>query len=251
MNNNKNNWWETFFTDLILDFQRQLSADKDTSNEVDFIVRTLELLPKARVLDVPCGHGRHSIELAMRGYGVTGVDITDSCIKDTQTTAAQRQLEINLERRDMRDLPWKDEFDGAFCFWGSFGYFDDRGNLNFLDAVFRTLRPGARFLLDTHIAETLFPTLFQERSWTRVGDILVLEERHYDYLHGITNTSFTLIQNGHLEKKSSSIRLYTYRELCQMLERVGFHIDSTYGTVAGKMFKLGSPRLYLVSKKVH
>ena len=76
----------------------------------------------------------------------------------------------------------KSEYDiPAFCFWGSFGYFDEDGNADFLKAISGVLKPGAKFLLDTHITETLLPKLFQERGWKRVGSALVLEERHYDH----------------------------------------------------------------------
>jgi O-methyltransferase involved in polyketide biosynthesis len=152
------------------------------------------------------------------------------------------------EHRDMRDLPWKGEFDGAFCFGGSFGYFDEEGNAEFLKAVARSLKPGARFLVDTHVAETLLP-VFRERDWQRMEDTLVITETHYDHVQGRVETEWTFVREGEMAKRPSSIRVYTYRELCQLLEEVGLTDCEGYGSLNGEPFGLGSRRLYLRAAK--
>lgn len=103
--------------------------------------------------------------------------------------------------------------------------------------------------LDTHITETLLSKLLQERGWKRVGSALVLEERHYDHVCSRTDTKWTLVQDGKMFEKSTSIRLYTYRELCQLLEQLGFASFKGYGSLSEEPFQLGSPRLYLVATK--
>jgi cyclopropane fatty-acyl-phospholipid synthase-like methyltransferase len=143
-------WWQTFFAGHWLDVQRVFKAERTTA-EADFIERVLKLQPGAAVLDVPCGEGRLSVELASRGYRLTGVDITEALLADARRTAAERRLDVAWHRRDMRDLPWREDFDGAYCFWGSFGYFDDEGNRAFLEAVARALKPGGRFLMDRRL----------------------------------------------------------------------------------------------------
>lgn len=242
-------WWEGFFSYLWLNVQRDSKGGEQTRLEADFIQNVLQLGPRSKVLDVPCGNGRHSIELATRGYRVTGVDITQDFLDDAQSKAAEQKLEIAWERRDMRELPWQGEFDGAFCFWGSFGYFDDNGNADFLRAVCGVLKAGARLLLDTHVTETLLPKLFHERGWKQVGDTIVLEDREYDHVLGRTNTEWILLRDGEVFKKSTSIRLYSYRELCTLLKHNGFADFEGYGSLNSDAFKLGSPRLYLVATK--
>jgi SAM-dependent methyltransferase len=246
---NQEEWWKDFFSDLWLDVQKLFKTDEETYAEVRFIERALHLAPWSRILDVPCGAGRHSIELAKQGHHVTGVDITRPLLDDARREAKKQSVEVRWDERDMRDLPWKGEFDGAFCFWGSFGYFDDEGNANFLDCVSSALKPGGRFLLDTHVAETLLPKLVDQRGWRRVGSTMVLEEKHYDHICARTTTEWTLIQNGRMFKKSSYIRLYTFAELSKLLERYGFADFEAYGSLDSEPFGLGSPRLYLVSTK--
>lgn len=241
-------WWESYFSGLFLDVLRQGKTEGQTGAEADFIQKVLRLSPRAKILDVPCGNGRLSLELASRGYQVTGVDITLPLLNDARRKAAKQQLEVVWEHRDMRDLPWQEEFDDAFCFWGSFGYFDEIGNRGFLQAVARALQPGARFLLDIHIAESLLPR-FQGRDWQRVGDILMFQERCYDHLHSRVDVEMTLVKSGRTTKRASSVRIYTYRQLCQLFEEVGFAICEGYGSLNRESFKFGSQRLYLVAEK--
>lgn len=240
-------WWEMFFSGLWLDVQRVFKVSQ-TASEADFVERVLKLPPGGAVLDVPCGEGRLSLELASRGYRATGVDITKAVLEDARRVAAERRLDVAWQRRDMRDLPWQEAFDGAYCFWGSFGYFDDEGNKAFLTAVARTLKPGGRFLIDMrNVAESLLPG-FQERDWWPVGEVRVLEERRYDHVRSRIETDWTLIAAGQVETKTSSIRVYTYREICELLAATGFTGFDAYGTLTGEGFKLGQ-RLYLVAVK--
>jgi len=241
-------WWKSFFSGLWLDVQRQARPEEQTRSEAGLIEKLLQLTPPARVLDVPCGEGRLSLELASRGYQVTGVDITLPLLEDAQRKASKRQLAVTWEHRDMRDLPWQEELDGAFCFWGSFGYFDDNGNANFLRAVYRTLRPGARFLIDIPIAETILPR-FREHDWSRMGEMLALEERRYDHVQSRVNVDWTFVHEGRVEKKAISIRIYTYYELCRLFAEVGFVNCEGYDTLSQQPFKLGSQRLTLVAAK--
>jgi len=241
-------WWETFFSGPVLDIQRKASREEKTRTEADFIEKVLQIIPQGKILDVPCGEGRLSLEMASRGYSVTGVDITLPFLEDAKRKASEKQLEITWEHRDMRDLPWKEEFDAVICFGGSFGYFDDEGNKTFLKAVFSTLKPEGTFLIDTHVAETLLPR-FQERDWHRIGDTLIAEEREYDHVHGRVRAEWILIQGSTLEKRSSSVRMYTYCELVQMLEKAGFYNYHAYGSLGVSPFRVGSQRLYLTAKK--
>jgi len=104
--NNQREWWEGFLSDLWLDVQREAKTDEETRTEADFIQNVLRLAPRSKILDVPCGEGRHWIELAARGYQVTGIDITLSLLKEAERKATERQLKITWEHRNMLDLPW-------------------------------------------------------------------------------------------------------------------------------------------------
>jgi SAM-dependent methyltransferase len=138
-------------------------------------------------------------------------------------------------------------FDGAFSFGNSFGYLDDDGNAAFLQAVHRALKPGARFLIDAPtVAEALLPK-FQERMWYRVDDILFLIEQHYDPVRARLDIQYTFIRGGSVDTRPASHRIYTYRELCRLLEEAGFAECTGQGSLEGDRFRLGAPRLLLTA----
>jgi len=243
------NWWENFFHGVALDFWRAVISDEQTCAEADFIQKHLQLSAGAKVLDVPCGNARLSIELARRGFQLTSVDVAPEFIAEGKMKSSKAGLPIDLHERDMRDLPWTGEFDGAFCFGNSFGYLDDQGNLDFLKAVSNALRPDAKFLLDIGaIAECLLP-VFQENRSMEVGGITLVADSRYDHAQGRMFTEYTFIRDGQTDRRPASQRVYTYHELQELLREASFEIVVAYSSLSEDPFKLGAQRLLLISEK--
>src|SRR6266498_3256452 len=243
------NWWENFFHGVALDFWRAVVSEEQTRAEGDFIQRQLQLSPGAKVLDVPCGNGRLSIELARRGFQLTGVDIAREFIDEAKMKSSAGGIPVEWHECDMRNLPWTGKFAGAFCFGNSFGYLDDQGNAAFLKAVANTLRPGARFLLDIGaIAECLLPAFQENRSFEDGGITLVADSR-YDHVQGRMFTEYSFIRDGQTDKRPASQRIYTYHELTALLQEAGFETVAAYSSLSEDPFKLGSHRLLLISEK--
>lgn len=244
-------WWTTFFSGLCLDFIQSARAEEQTRAEMGFIQRALGLPTGAKVLDVPCGGGRLSLELASFGYRVTGVDQSPQLVEAARMSADSRKLTVRWQQCDMRDISWDEEFDGAVCFWSSFGYFDEEGNTEFLKSVSRSLKPGARFIFDTPLIETrLTEVMAEPRVWQEVGDLLVLEDRGFDHETSRVESVWTFIHGAQRERRQFSMRLYTYRELILMLERAGFGNHEAYGGLEFETFEPGDSWLYLVTTKV-
>jgi SAM-dependent methyltransferase len=240
-------WWRTFFSGTMAEWWLGAMTAEQTRLEADFVQQTLQVAPPARLLDVPCGGGRHSLSLAAQGYRMTGVDISPAFLAAARSNPSAGA--VTWEQRDMRDLPWPDTFDGAFSLGNSFAYYDDEGNRDFLHAVARVLKPGARFVLDTgYVAEALLPAL-QERGWYESGGILVLSDRRYDPAEGRLHVEYTAVRDGKAEKWPMSARIYTYRELCRLFEDAGFAGPQGYGSLAREPFQLGSRRLLMVATK--
>ena len=112
-----------------------------------------------------------------------------------------------------------EEFDGAFCFGNSFGYLDDQGNAEFLQSVSRSLKAGSRFILDAPaVAECILPA-FQPNRSMEIAGINVSIEHRYDHETAVMHNDFTFVRDGVEEKRPSSQRIYSYRELKELLTR--------------------------------
>ncbi len=249
----ESDWWRSFFLGEWGRLQSEGMAAGRTAEEVDFLVDALALTPGDRVLDVPCGTGRIAIELGRRGFPAIGVDFNPEAIATGRRASGAADVPVELREGDMRELPWDGEFDAAVCFFGSFGYFEDEENRRFAAAVARALKPGGRWLIDTHVMESLMP-VFQNRDWMPASDepgaARILSERRFDLETRRIETTWTFVDGGRTGASSeSSIRLYAYGELCELLRSVGFTRFEGLETLTGKPFDLGSRRLSLVAHR--
>src|SRR5262245_14904011 len=177
------NWFEEFFEGEWLEEVALTISDERTARDADFVVQKLELAAGASVLDVGCGHGRHSLALARRGFRVVGIDLSRRSIELAERAAAQEGLEVDFVRVDARELAFEAEFDAAVnLFTSVIGYFEDEADdQKVVDRVARALRPGGSFLIDT-INLLALPRAFQERGWAELDSgAFVLERRDFDF----------------------------------------------------------------------
>jgi len=241
----KTEWFETFFQSAAVDFWTRAMTTALTLADVDFLEKTLEVNPGARLLDIPCGNGRHSIELARRGYRITGLDLSDELL-----AAARAELDADWRKGDMRALDLEESaFDGAFCFGNSFGYLDHAGVAAFLSSLAVALKPLARLAIETGVAaESILPTLVQKR-WHRLGDLIILSENRYDALHSRLDVDYTFVRGSSVETRPPSSYVFTVAEIGRMLEAAGFGEIVLHGGMAGEPYQLGSPRLVIIAQR--
>jgi SAM-dependent methyltransferase len=220
----QSNWWAHFFNGVAVDLWRDAMPPEHTRQEAERLAGLLAAPPDAELLDVPCGLGRLSLEFAARGYRVTGVDLSTESLAYGRD--ADRDRRVAWEARDMRDLPWRARFDGAFCCGNSFGYLDDEENAAFLRAVAAALKPGARFVLDTPmVLENLLPHL-SDRPWFKAGAVYLLVVNEYDHTRGRLNIEYTFVSNGRVEVRYGSHQAWTYRQLAELLDDAGFEVGT-------------------------
>ncbi|MGH9400284.1 MAG: methyltransferase domain-containing protein [Thermoanaerobaculia bacterium] len=244
-----NDWWKSFFSGLAVEFWRGAIPAEATLSDADFFEKSLSLSPGARVLDAPCGAGRFSLELARRGYRMTGVDISPEFLAAARAQAAAEGQSVLWRESDMRDLPWPGEFDAAFCAGNSFGFFDDAGNAEFLAAVARAVKPGARFLLDWGwVAESILANF--HAAWDiEAGGVRFEGKNAYDPMTGRVENQYTLTRGPLTEQRAASHRVYTVSQLLAMCRAAGFTSFECFGSTDGAPYGLGSPRLLLVARK--
>lgn len=242
-------WARGFYAGHFVELWLAATSEEQTRAEVDFLENELNLGEGARILDLACGSGRHSIELAERGFGTTGVDLSSEFLAVARTAATERQVRVQWEERSMQDLPWEAEFDGAFCLGNSLGGLDASGVSTFLRSVARVLVPGGRFVLDTgFIAESILPN-FQERDWGPSGDILYLAHRQYDPSSGRLNLDYTFIKDGEVERKTGFGQVFSYREFVKLIEESAMEVEASFASLERDEFELGSHQLIMVARK--
>jgi cyclopropane fatty-acyl-phospholipid synthase-like methyltransferase len=244
------NWFEDFFHGVTLDLWRKAIPPKQTIAEADFLTHVLQCDQNARLLDVPCGNGRISLELAMRGFRVTGVDIAEEFIEEARAASADannHRAEFILG--DMRSIEGESIFDGAFCFGNSFGFMKHEDMNRFLSGVARALKPGARFIVETAMAaESLLPE-FEEQTSHEIADISLTIKERYIAEESCVDSEYIFERNGTSETRKAKHWIYTTAEIGRMLETAGFDVLELYSSLKFEPYKLGSNDLIVIAQR--
>jgi len=243
-------WYETFFGEEWLPLAVGFDEQRDRA-EVDFLVEKLALDSGARVLDMACGQGRHALELAARGYRVTGIDISEPSLAIARERATMRALEVELLRADARAIAAADQFDAAFSFGSSFGFFPtEEEDHEVVARAAHALRPGGRFLIDT-INDLWLARHFQPRGWRVLDDgTLVLEDRNYDPSSRRSSATWTIIRpDASRGELRHSMRVYSCPELQRLLSEAGLEAAGVWGDADGSEYTRDSRRLIVCGRK--
>lgn len=253
-----NNWFEDFFHGVTLDLWRKAIPPEHTKAETEFLIKVLNCKAGAHILDVPCGNGRLSFELARHGYRVTGVDISEEFIKEAQHAKTSRVVAtppgtdpatgVDFILGDMRAIASEALFDAAFCFGNSFGFMEYADMEKFLRGVARALKTGARFVVNTGMAaESVLPD-FEEQSCHEVGDMNIEIKERYNAVESCVDSEYIFEHNNEKESRFAKHWIYTAAEIGRMLERAGFKVLECYGSLKLEPFKLGSRELFVVAE---
>ena len=222
-----------------------------TLREARFVTDSLKLSNQSRVLDLACGYGRHSMELAAQGVNVVAIDSSLALLERGAEEAERRKLPIEFIQGDMRELEFDEEFDGVFCLSNSFGFYDDETNKKVIRRIARALKPGGRFFLEIlnrdYIVEEL-PT----RVWWEGDGCVVLEEVEFNYFSSrlISNRSVVFDDGNQLEQEIS-IRSFCLHEIGKLLHAAGLRVVEVSGSMAtkGRFFGVHSRDLLITAEK--
>ena len=244
-------WYKNIWT---LDI-KNASWVEDTENQVNFIIKTLGLTGKERILDLACGFGRHSLSFAQKGYSVVGVDFTKDFIDDARASAKKMSLSVEFIHSDIRDTSFNNEFDVVLSLAdGSIGYYDnDEDNLKTFDKIASALKPGGKYFLD-HMNAEYAENCFPYRGW-EIGEkalaIVLLEwdkerrrmmEFDWDVPYGLPAIKPVI-------SKDVTIRLYSKAELQTIFDQRQMRIIDTFSNYYGKKDSCYDLQLMVYSQK--
>ncbi len=235
-------WWQTWFGPGYIALYDAYLAER-TPVEVDQLEALLHIRPPRRVLDLPCGQGRHSIELARRGYDVTGVDLSPFMLDIAKDRAAAAGVRVRWLGGDMRQPLRGESFDVILNLFTSFGYFADAADdQRVLTAGAAMLAPGGRLLLEV-INGTRIMNDFQSREWFTVGRAAVMEARTLDRSSQRMVVERTVSIPPDEETSVHAIRLYTGEQIEAAMRSAGFGRVDLYGDWDGGPLRPDSMRV--------
>jgi len=243
-------WFAHFFDATYVAQLVEEKSPAQTRREVDFVVRRLGLPRGARILDVPCGYGRHASALARRGFVVVGVDLSRAMLAEARRRFTEGPR-LRFRRQDMRQIDARREFDAVVNLYTSFGYFTPAQNQAVLRRLARALRPGGRLLVDHR--DPAYDAELSRRVWYRAGRRrFILEDGSFDRRTGIVRTTQLVLTSGRRAVVQRSFRLqeFSLRQWRRMLRRAGLRLLAAYSGYDGRRYRPGSSgRLIVLAEK--
>ena len=240
------NWYEKWFSNKYYLEIYSHRDEKEVRDIINLIQRYVPLSNNDKVLDVCCGAGRHSIELARRGYDVTGFDLSPYLISqamESLSSSKEKNLKVEFMIKDMKDFSFGNAFDMAINVFTSFGYFEtDEDNFKVFENVFKSLKQGGYFVFDFINPDYLRKTLVSESEDVYDG-IKIIQKRYIE-----NNFVYKDIFIGE-EKYTERLKLYSTDDINAVFKSLGFGILHTFGDYYGNPFaRENSRRMVYISK---
>ncbi len=244
-------WYKTFFGKDYLRIYAPMLPTERTAREVAGIVTLLALPAGSSILDLCCGHGRHTIALAQLGYQMTGQDLSEVFLHEAQVQAITQNVQVRWVHSDMRNIPFESEFDAVINIFTAFGYLENEDeDQKVLQQVYKALKPGGLFLLETVQRDGLMRHYASQAIRRYPDGLIVLEERNFNLLTSRNEVQVTMLTpDGHRNEYSHSLRVYTLTELVQMLAEANLQVQAYYGGWDGSPLTMDRFRLILLSQK--
>jgi SAM-dependent methyltransferase len=225
------------------------SRIQEAQKEIEQILVLTEIPDGAAVLDLCCGIGRHSLELARRGFRVTGVDRTRAYLELASAAAGRESLSLELIQEDMRTFHREESFDAVLNLFTSFGYFEDpRDDQRVVENIYASLRPGGVLVMQLMSKEVL-SRIFRPRDWYEQDGLIVLEERKVRRSWSWVESRWTLISKERRVDLDLSHRLYSASELTLLLQGCGFGNVAACGDFDASPYDEKANRLVVVARK--
>jgi SAM-dependent methyltransferase len=246
----KRPWWEELFSEDFVRANWKVS-DEQIKREVTFVEESLGVAPGGIVLDLGCGSGQHAVELASRGYGVVGYDLSLYQLALAADIAQERSQKINFLQGDMREMAFEEMFDGIFCWNTTFGYFEEDKNFSVAERAFRALRPGGMLLVDV-INRDFVAAHTPSSVWFEGDSCVCMDDAVIDYFTSRLRVKRSVIlDDGRTRECTYSVRLYSFHELGKLLHEVGFRVTEVSGHPATPGVFLGqaSPRILMLAQR--
>lgn len=244
-------WYESFF-DETYDWLHARHERRTAKREAEAAAKLLALRAGQRLLDVPCGAGRHALHWARMGVRVTGVDASARRLRQAREAAGSAGLAIAWWQADMRDLRRLfagADFDAVACMFNSFGYFGDADDQGVLDGMVAALKPGGRLLLDLPNRDHLLRHAASSYHYERERHWVLVSFR-FDHATQTAEMSYTFVPKDGAApplQRTSRMRWYAPEEIEAMATRAGAHVIGLFGDLNGRAFTDETDRMVVLA----
>lgn len=238
-------WYEPWFGTKYYHLLYRHRNSDEAGMFIDNLVRTLQLPPGSKALDLPCGKGRHALALHEHGMDVTAADLSESNILSCKKFESEK---LRFVRHDMRNPLAIGYFDAVFNLFTSFGYFDrEHENRRVVDAAAASLRKGGVYVLDfLNVARAIQHLVKEEKleiDGVRFHVLRTTEDgkivKRINVMDGDTKHPFR-----------EEVRILFRKDLESYLHNAGFHIEAILGDYSMNPFdELTSPRIIFIARK--
>lgn len=229
-------WYEKLFENYGIKYDNE-NFTQGTIGECDFIEKEINNNKKARLLDIGCGTGRHTIELSKRGYTITGIDLSDSLLKRAKEKAIEQNLQIVFQKHDARELPFQNEFDLVIMLCeGAFPLMEtDEMNFQILRNAANALTPKGKLIFTT--LNGLFPLFHSVKDFLSSGTgegNATYSNHSFDLMtFRDHNTTFVVDDFGNKKEMVCNERYYVPSEITWLLKSLDFQIVDIFGAKLG------------------
>jgi len=243
-------WWSTHFDAQYLHEYEPLFDLVQDRREVARLLNLLELPTGARVLDCPCGQGRHAHLLAEAGFDVDGLDYSEALLDVARKRGVSRRLRYT--QGDMRKLPakWTGRFDAVLDLFTSFGFFDNpQDDLTVLSEFARVLKPGGQMIWHGGSRDGVMAKFLTRDWWSTADGTVFGQERRFDPLSGFLEITSTWRGPNGDGERTHRIRLYTASELAARMREVGLVVEQAFDAWQDRPLTRRSSEMLLVARK--
>ena len=229
-------WYEELFQNYGMKYDNEIYV-QGTIGECDFIEKEIGYNKAARILDIGCGTGRHSIELAKRGYNVVGIDLSESLLKRAKEKASEQKLQIFFQKQDARNLSFLQEFNVVIMICeGAFSLMEtDEMNFQILRNAANALLPKGKLIFTTlnglfplyHSVKDFFDSKTEEGKSKCVilsFDLMTFREHSTVYVED---------DLGNKKELQCNERYYVPSEITWLLKTLDFKTVDIYGAKLG------------------
>ncbi|HJW15807.1 MAG TPA: methyltransferase domain-containing protein [Flavisolibacter sp.] len=240
----------SFFNSVYKDVWKKLIPNGLTEAEVDFIMEIAGLQQGDRVLDIMCGYGRHSIELAKREVSVTSIDNLNDYIEEIKAKALEQNLPVRAFQAGVLEVELDDNYDAIICMGNSFSFFNKEETSQILRKLANSLKSEGILIINSWMIAEIALKHFKEKDWHQVGEYKYLLDYKFHFLPNRIESEQTIVStDGTVDVLKGIDYIFSLDELESMFRAAGLRTKELFSTPRKRNFVLGDGRVYIVVEK--